>query len=91
MDKNSKSAGKTLNRRQFINTSLATIAGITIVPSHVLAGLGHVAPSDKLNVAAIGVNGRGRDNIREVGTTENIVALCDVDWSEEFRDRKSVV
>lgn len=87
MNKNSKSTGKTLNRRQFINTSLATIAGITIVPSHVLAGLGHIAPSDKLNVAGIGVNGRGRDNLREVGKTENIVALCDVDWSEEFSNQ----
>jgi len=84
MNINIEKTGKTLNRRQFINTTLAGLAGITIVPSHVIAGLGHIAPSDKLNVAGIGVNGRGRDNLRDVGTTENIVALCDVDWGEQF-------
>ena len=75
---------RTLNRRQFINTSLTCLAGITIVPSNVIAGLGHMAPSDKLNVAGIGVNGRGSDNLRDIGSTENIVAICDVDWRSRF-------
>jgi len=37
-----------------------------------------VSPSEKLNVACIGVGGKGFDNVRNV-STENIVALCDVD------------
>ncbi len=53
-------------------------AGITILPSHVVSGLGHKAPSDKLNIAGIGIGGRGYNNLRNV-ETENIVALCDVD------------
>ena len=36
------------------------------------------SPAEKLNIACIGVGGRGRDNVREVAS-ENIVALCDVD------------
>jgi len=39
-----------------------------------------IAPSDKLNIAVVGVGGEGIQNIRAVVDTENIVALCDVDW-----------
>lgn len=37
------------------------------------------AATDKLNIAGIGIGGRGGGVIRELNT-ENIVALCDVDW-----------
>lgn len=67
------------SRREFLKKSSA-IAGITIVQSHVLGkALGHVAPSDKLNIAGVGVGGMGRRNLANM-KTENIVALCDVDW-----------
>jgi predicted dehydrogenase len=70
----------TFNRRSFVKTAVATAAGIYIVPSHVLGGrLGHVPPSDKLNIAGIGIGGKGSVNLRSMDT-ENIVALCDVDW-----------
>lgn len=66
-------------RRNFIK-SAGALAGVTIVQSHVLGkALGHVAPSDKLNIAGIGVGGMGRRNLANMAT-ENIVALCDVDW-----------
>ncbi|MDM8177068.1 Gfo/Idh/MocA family oxidoreductase [Olivibacter sp. 47] len=68
-----------LTRRKFIKESTA-LAGFTIVSSHVLGKtLGYVAPSDKLNIAGIGVGGMGRRNLANMNT-ENIVALCDVDW-----------
>lgn len=68
-----------MDRRNFIKNS-ATVAGFTIVSSNVLGKtLGHVAPSDKLNIAGIGVGGMGRRNLANMNT-ENIVALCDVDW-----------
>lgn len=41
---------------------------------------GHVSPTDKLNLAAVGIGGMGHANINHVKGTENIVALCDVDW-----------
>ena len=70
-----------LSRRNFIRTSAGTAAGITIVPSFVLGNtLGYKAPSDKLNIAGIGIGGKGAANIATM-TSENIVALCDVDWA----------
>ncbi|MEX2511538.1 MAG: Gfo/Idh/MocA family oxidoreductase [Cyclobacteriaceae bacterium] len=68
------------NRRTFIKQSAMGAAGFHIVPSHVISGLGHVAPSDKLNIAGVGIGGKGRPNLRAM-KTENIVALCDVDWN----------
>lgn len=68
-----------MDRRKFIKNT-ATVAGFSIVSSHVLGKtLGYVAPSDKLNIAGIGVGGMGRRNLANMNT-ENIVALCDVDW-----------
>jgi hypothetical protein len=41
--------------------------------------LGRRAPSDKLNIAGVGVGGRGFAVLKAM-ESENIVALCDVDW-----------
>ncbi len=50
-----------------------------IVPRHVLGGKGHIAPSDKLRVAGIGVGGKGESDIREFAKgPADIVVLCDV-------------
>jgi len=66
-------------RRDFIKKSAAVAAGLTVLPSNVISGLGHKAPSDKMNIAGIGIGGKGHPNL--VGmNTENIIALCDVDW-----------
>lgn len=55
------------------------MTGFTIVSNTVLGKkFGHTAPSDKLNIAGIGVGGMGRRNLANMNT-ENIVALCDVD------------
>lgn len=68
-----------ITRRNFIGTAASAVAGITVIPSHAVASLGHIAPSDKLNIAGIGVGGKGRVNLRNM-PGQNIVALCDVDW-----------
>ena len=73
------------SRRNFIGTSAAALAGITILPSKVIAGLGYTPPGDKLNIAGIGVGGMGYTNLRHM-ETENIVALCDVDWKYAGRN-----
>jgi predicted dehydrogenase len=67
------------SRRDFLKQSAMLAAGVTIVPSHVVSGLGHTPPSDKLNIAGIGIGGKGHPNLKAMAT-ENIVALCDVDW-----------
>ena len=68
------------NRRQFLSDGAAVgaAAAFHIVPRHVLGGPGKTSPSDKLNIAGIGVGGMGAGNLRNV-RSENIVALCDVD------------
>ncbi len=82
MGKNKKS--NTYSRRRFVGTTLAATAGFTIIPSCAVSGLGHKAPSDKLNIAGIGVGGMGFRNLKEM-ETENIVGLCDVDWKYSNR------
>ena len=68
-------------RREFLKTGGLALAGLTIAPSSILGrSHGHIPPSDKMNIAAVGIGGMGHANINAVKGTENIVALCDVDW-----------
>ena len=52
-----KENSQNITRRTFIGSTGAVAAGLTILPSSVVSGLGHKAPSDKLNIAAIGIGG----------------------------------
>ena len=73
---------KKISRADFLKTSTAGLAAMTVVPGNVMgAAFGHKAPSDKLNIAAVGIGGMGNSNINAVKGTENIVALCDTDWN----------
>lgn len=66
-----------LSRRNFLAKSTAAAAAFSFhyVPAKVL---GANAPSNKLNIAAIGVGGMGPGNIRGC-QEENIMAFCDCD------------
>jgi predicted dehydrogenase len=80
--KNKRKKQSVLSRREFIkNTALAS--SFFFVPRHVLGGLGYTAPSDQLNLAAIGAGGKGASDIRNasVNGRERVAALCDVDFS----------
>jgi len=68
---------KRTSRRRFLKSAGGAVAAFTIVPRHVL-GQGQTPPSEKLNIACVGVGGRGGANLNGV-RGENIVALCDVD------------
>ena len=81
-----------INRRKFLGSAAASTAAFTILPRHVLGGPGHVAPSDKITLAYIGV---GTQGLREMvsllpNPAVQIVAVCDpnkesanyVDWSK---------
>jgi hypothetical protein len=71
---------KSISRRKFLGNAATAAAGITIVPSVVMGKkFGYTAPSDKLNIAGIGVGGMGNANLKNL-KSQNIVALCDVDW-----------
>ncbi|MDH5382847.1 MAG: Gfo/Idh/MocA family oxidoreductase, partial [Cyclobacteriaceae bacterium] len=70
------------SRRSFIKQG-ALASSIFIVPRHILGGVGYTAPSDQLNLAAIGAGGKGSSDIlnASVNGRERVVALCDVDFS----------
>lgn len=72
----------TNSRRTFLKKGSLGVTGLTIVPASVLGkatgNLERISPSDKLNIAAVGIGGMGRENLEKM-TSENIVALCDVD------------
>ena len=70
-----------LKRREFLGASTAAASSFMIAPRHVLGGTGYTAPSDKLNIAGIGVGGMGAGDLKDM-QSENIVALCDVDWKQ---------
>lgn len=69
-----------MTRRHFVPAAGSALAAITILPRHVLGGAGYVAPSDKLNIAAVGVGGMGANYVKGC-ESQNIVALADVDDS----------
>lgn len=77
------------SRREFIRSSSLAAAGFFIVPRHVL-GKGFVAPSDKLNIAGIGVGGMGEGGLNEFAkhAKVNITALCDVSDKAGANSRK---
>lgn len=69
-----------MTRREFLKTGALGAAAFTVVPSSVLGStVGKTAPSDKLNIAGVGIGGRGGAVIDGM-KSQNIVALCDVDW-----------
>jgi predicted dehydrogenase len=55
----SKSLGSPLSRRNFLVQSATAALGFSIVPRHVLGGVGFIPPSDKVNIAFIGVGSQG--------------------------------
>jgi len=77
------------SRRSFLHDAALVAAGFMIVPRHVL-GKGFIAPSDKLNIAGIGVGGKAEVNLPYAWNNgaENIVALCDVDDRMAVKARK---
>jgi predicted dehydrogenase len=66
------------NRRRFLTNAGTAGAGFWIAGRQV--GFGQEkSPNAKLNVACIGTGGQGGSDMGNVGSTENIVALCDID------------
>ena len=64
-----------LSRRSFLKTGAAAFAGFTIAPNIILGkSHGHAAPTDKLNIAAVGVGGRGVNHRRIIILRQHVVA-----------------
>ncbi len=67
-----------VTRRKFIQTAAAGTAALglpTIIPAHAFGA------NDRLRVAVIGINGRGKDHMAGFSKLENVevATLCDVD------------
>ena len=73
-----KNNNQRISRREFVGGAAASVAAFTYIPRYVLGQAGKAPPSQKLNIACIGCGGMGAGDIRSV-SSENIVALCDVD------------
>ncbi len=73
-----------MQRREFIRLS-AAVAAATAAPSVRSAPSlrkGRIIdPNTKLNIACVGCGGKGSSDVRAM-SSENIVALCDVDWKK---------
>ena len=69
-----------MKRRRFLQAAATLAVGIQIVPRYVL-GQGQIPPSEKLNIAGVGIGGQGGGVLNDM-KSENIVALCDVDWAK---------
>ena len=81
-----KSKSSTITRRRFLADSTKTVSAFAIAPTLISKADAPVerrklSANDKLNLAFVGVAGRGGDNFKEITSAEevNVVALCDVD------------
>ena len=54
-----------------MRTAAAAAAAFTILPRRVLGGPRHIAPSDRVNIAAVGVGGMGRANLQALSQPEH--------------------
>ena len=70
-----------MKRREFLKSATATGAGLLILPSGAYSGANSAL--NKLNIALIGVGGRGNAHMTPA-SKDNVVALCDVD-EKQFR------
>ncbi len=68
-----------VSRRDFLSTTGSAAFGAMVLPRHIALG-GPRAPSATLNVACVGVGGMGMNNMQQL-LGENVVAVCDVDFS----------
>ena len=56
-----------ISRRSFLQRGAAAAAAFSIVPGSILGkSHGYVAPTDKLNIAAVGIGGMGHANINSM-------------------------
>lgn len=73
-----------VDRRKFLTAASTTAATFTILQA---SSARTYAANEKLSIACIGAGGRGAINIRDT-RSENVVALCDVDFqrvSDSFK------
>jgi predicted dehydrogenase len=71
-------------RRQFIKTAATAVTAFQILPRHVLGGPRFVPPSEKVNVAMVGVGGRGLQNMKALLALDDVQVRAIADPAERF-------
>ena len=85
-----------VSRRQFLSRTSGAVAGAIaapyFVPSHLFAGSGRIAPSDRITVGCIGLGGMGTGNLHGFLENDNaqVLAVCDVDRAHNERAAKLI-
>ena len=71
---------QSISRRKFLRQAAAATVGFSIVPRRVLGGASYVPPSDKVNIAFIGVGSQGLRVMLHFLREPDVqgVAVCDV-------------
>ena len=73
------------NRREFLSTAALAGAGLWVAGAtgcvcvKPIFRSRRISPNEKLNIACIGAGGKGTGEVDDAASTENLVALCDVD------------
>ena len=67
----------TIHRREFLKQSASGI-GMMMFPGFIVGSSKEISPSDRMNIAIIGVAGRGHTAVLQC-QSQNVIALCDVD------------
>ena len=72
-----------VSRRKFVAQSAAAALGFTIIPRRVLGGVGFVPPSDRINIAFIGVGAQGLRVMLHFLREPDVqgIAVCDANKS----------
>jgi len=93
---NSDEGKRTVNRRNFLKTTLTLTGGAAafpyIIPSSALGADGAVAPSNRVVMGCIGMGSQGTGNMKGfLGNGDvRIVAVCDVDRSHRLEAKRIV-
>ncbi|MCB1127758.1 MAG: Gfo/Idh/MocA family oxidoreductase [Verrucomicrobiae bacterium] len=69
-----------VTRRHFLRTTSAALTAPLVVPAGVLGADGRTAPSERIGLGIIGVNGMGQANLQNCAVHQDVVVrgVCDV-------------
>lgn len=72
-----ESSSNPTSRREFVKTSALVTSAIAL--PHFIRAQQSDSPANKINVACIGVGGKGKGDVQSVAENANLVAMCDID------------
>lgn len=80
-----------MSRRNFVKTTVLSMAGFTIIPRHVMGGPQFTPPSDQINLGIIGCGAQSRWTLApEFAKRANIIAACDCE-SRQLEEMENII